>query len=154
MKIIKFYFLLLSFYALQAAAQNYNPKERGNFFVSNYDRSFLNTVSGNWSILQDENGVIYSSNAHDENLEQMGMIEGGHIFSTNHKGDHKKLVGVVIGNKVYATDDYKHYETLVGFIEGDAIYGCNKDGKDPHQVGTTRGGGGACGAAAAYLLLL
>ena len=76
----------------------------------------------------------------------MGMIEGGHIFSTNHKGDHKKLVGVVIGNKVYATDDYKHYETLVGFIEGDAIYGCNKDGKDPHQVGTTRGGGGACGA--------
>ena len=98
-----------------------------------------------------ENGVIYSSNAHDENLEQMGMIEGGHIFSTNHKGDHKKLVGVVIGNKVYATDDYKHYETLVGFIEGDAIYGCNKDGKDPHQVGTTRGGGGDCGAAAGAL---
>ena len=62
MKIIKFYFLLLSFYALQAAAQNYNPKERGNFFVSNYDRSFLNTVSGNWSILQDENGVIYIGN--------------------------------------------------------------------------------------------
>ena len=33
--------------------------ETGNFFVTNYSRSFLNSVSGNWGILQDREGVIY-----------------------------------------------------------------------------------------------
>ena len=45
--------LLLNFFA---AAQKI---ETGNFFVTNYSRSFLNSVTGNWGILQDKEGVIY-----------------------------------------------------------------------------------------------
>ena len=32
--------------------------ETGNFFVTNYSRSFLNSISGNWAVLQDPEGVI------------------------------------------------------------------------------------------------
>jgi ligand-binding sensor domain-containing protein len=39
-----------------------NKIETGNFFVTNYSRSFLNSVSGNWSLLQDTDGVIYIGN--------------------------------------------------------------------------------------------
>ena len=49
-------FLLLNIFA---EAQKI---ETGNFFVTNYSRSFLNTVSGNWSLLQDPEGVIYIGN--------------------------------------------------------------------------------------------
>ena len=42
-----------------------NKIETGNFFVSNYSRSFLNSISGNWSILQDPDGVIYIGNTYD-----------------------------------------------------------------------------------------
>jgi hypothetical protein len=100
--------LLLSFYALQAAAQNYNPKERGNFFVSNYDRSFLNTVSGNWSILQDENGVIYIGNSAEGILTYDGQ-KIRRVFNedgTNTKGtaralfsDSKNLIYAIIANE-------------------------------------------------------
>ena len=38
--------------------------ETGNFFVSNYSRSFLNSISGNWSILQDPDGVMYIGNSY------------------------------------------------------------------------------------------
>jgi hypothetical protein len=44
-----------------AQAQS-NKIETGNFFVTNYSRSFLNSVSGNWSLLQDTDGVIYIGN--------------------------------------------------------------------------------------------
>lgn len=47
-----------------AQAQN-NKIETGNFFVTNYSRSFLNSISGNWSILQDPEGVIYIGNTFD-----------------------------------------------------------------------------------------
>jgi hypothetical protein len=47
-----------------AQAQN-NKIETGNFFVTNYSRSFLNSISGNWSILQDPDGVIYIGNTYD-----------------------------------------------------------------------------------------
>jgi ligand-binding sensor domain-containing protein len=52
---------LLLFINFLAQAQN-NKIETGNFFVSNYSRSFLNSISGNWSILQDPEGVIYIGN--------------------------------------------------------------------------------------------
>ncbi len=55
------FFLLLNFLA---QAQN-NKIETGNFFVTNYSRSFLNSISGNWSILQDPDGVIYIGNTYD-----------------------------------------------------------------------------------------
>ena len=113
MKIIKFYFLLLSFYALQAAAQNYNPKERGNFFVSNYDRSFLNTVSGNWSILQDENGVIYIGNSAEGILTYDGQ-KIRRVF--NEDGTHTKGIARAIfsdsKNLIYAiiADEFGYVE--------------------------------------------
>ena len=39
--------------------------ETGNFFVSNYSRSFLNSISGNWALLQDPDGVIYIANTYN-----------------------------------------------------------------------------------------
>ena len=39
--------------------------ETGNFFVSNYSRSFLNSISGNWALLQDPEGVIYIGNTYE-----------------------------------------------------------------------------------------
>jgi multidrug efflux pump subunit AcrB len=37
--------------------------ETGNFFVTNYTRSYLNSITGNWTILQDPDGVIYIGNS-------------------------------------------------------------------------------------------
>ncbi len=51
--------LLFNFFA---AAQKI---ETGNFFVTNYSRSFLNTVSGNWGLLLDPDGVIYIGNTYE-----------------------------------------------------------------------------------------
>jgi ligand-binding sensor domain-containing protein len=36
--------------------------ETGNLFVTNYNRSFLNTDFSNWSIVQDSEGIIYYGN--------------------------------------------------------------------------------------------
>jgi hypothetical protein len=36
--------------------------ETGDFFISNYNRSFLNTDFSNWSIVQDSEGIIYYGN--------------------------------------------------------------------------------------------
>jgi Stage II sporulation protein E (SpoIIE)/Y_Y_Y domain len=55
---------LLLFINFLAQAQN-NKIETGNFFVTNYSRSFLNSISGNWSIIQDPEGVIYIGNTFD-----------------------------------------------------------------------------------------
>lgn len=37
--------------------------EKGDFFISNYSRSFLNTDYLNWSIVQDSEGIIYYGNS-------------------------------------------------------------------------------------------
>ena len=55
---------LLLFINFLGLAQN-NKIETGNFFVTNYSRSFLNSISGNWSIIQDPEGVIYIGNTFD-----------------------------------------------------------------------------------------
>jgi hypothetical protein len=39
--------------------------ETGNFFVTNYSRSYLNSISGNWALLQDPDGVIYIANTYN-----------------------------------------------------------------------------------------
>lgn len=39
--------------------------ETGNFFVTNYSRSFLNSISGHWALLQDPDGVIYIANTYN-----------------------------------------------------------------------------------------
>lgn len=52
-------FLLLT---IQGSSQMYNPKERGNYFVTNYERSFLEGSAVNWSIYQDKIGVVYIGN--------------------------------------------------------------------------------------------
>ena len=55
---------LLLFINFLGLAQN-KKIETGNFFVTNYSRSFLNSISGNWSIIQDPEGVIYIGNTFD-----------------------------------------------------------------------------------------
>jgi len=55
---------LLLFINFLAQAQS-NKIETGNFFVTNYSRSYLNSITGNWSILQDPDGVIYIGNTFD-----------------------------------------------------------------------------------------
>ena len=59
-----------------------NKIETGNFFVSNYSRSFLNSISGNWSILQDPDGVIYIGNTYDGILiydgQKIRRVNDGH----------------------------------------------------------------------------
>ena len=55
------FILLINFFA---TAQK-RKIETGNFFTTNYSRSFLNSISGNWSILQDPEGVIYIGNTYD-----------------------------------------------------------------------------------------
>ena len=56
---IGIFFILLCF-NFSAAGQR--KIETGDFFISNYNRSFLNTYSYNWSILQDSEGIIYYGN--------------------------------------------------------------------------------------------
>ena len=53
---------LLLFINFLAQAQS-NKIETGNFFVTNYSRSYLNSITGNWTILQDPEGVIYIGNS-------------------------------------------------------------------------------------------
>ena len=48
----------------QTPSASFN-QELGNFFVSNYSRAFLNTISGNWAVLQDPDGVIYLANSYN-----------------------------------------------------------------------------------------
>ena len=94
--------LLFNFFA---AAQKI---ETGNFFVTNYSRSFLNTVSGNWAILQDPDGVIYIGNTYDgillydgqkirrvlnkEGLPKMGLTRSLLM-------DSEKTIYTIIGNE-------------------------------------------------------
>jgi len=63
MTIRKLILAFILFCSFRAAAQQAKPNELGNFFVTNYSRSFLNSVTGNWSVLQDHNGVIFIANA-------------------------------------------------------------------------------------------
>lgn len=68
------------------AKSQQNKIETGNFFVSNYSRSFLNSISGNWSLLQDPDGVIYIGNTYDGIL----IYDGQKIRRVNdEKGDPK-----------------------------------------------------------------
>ena len=53
---------LILFINFLAQAQS-NKIETGNFFVTNYSRSYLNSITGNWTILQDPEGVIYIGNS-------------------------------------------------------------------------------------------
>ena len=53
---------LLLFVNFLSQAQS-NKIETGNFFVTNYSRSYLNSITGNWTILQDPEGVIYIGNS-------------------------------------------------------------------------------------------
>lgn len=89
-------------------SQKYNPNERGNFFVSNYERSFLNTISGNWAVLQDQHGVIYIGNSADGILTYDGQ-KVRHVLNENNipaKGlgrsiiiDSKNYIYAIIGEE-------------------------------------------------------
>ena len=63
---LKFIFLLICLFQfntiVNAQAQK-NNDEAGNFFISNYSRSFLKTNYLNWAVLQDPEGIIYFANS-------------------------------------------------------------------------------------------
>ena len=65
MKKLKIILLFFTFFTIRGVSQQVKPMELGNFFVTNYSRSFLNSISGNWSLLQDQDGVIYIGNTYD-----------------------------------------------------------------------------------------
>ena len=104
--IFKFTFVLI-FLLLNIFAEA-QKIETGNFFVTNYSRSFLNTVSGNWAILQDPDGVIYIGNTYGgvlvydgqkirrvldkEGLPQMGLTRSLLM-------DAEKTIYTIIGNE-------------------------------------------------------
>jgi ligand-binding sensor domain-containing protein len=103
--IFKFVFTLNCFllFSFIAAAQKI---ETGNFFVTNYSRSFLNTVSGNWSILQDPDGVIYIGNTWDGLL----MYDGQKIRRVLNKKGLPKLGGT----RSLLMDSKKTIYTIIG----------------------------------------
>ena len=62
--VLKFIFLficLLQFNSIVNAQDKKN--EMGDFFISNYSRSFLKTNYLNWAVLQDSEGIIYYGNS-------------------------------------------------------------------------------------------
>ncbi|MEY3738298.1 MAG: hypothetical protein RL544_1076, partial [Bacteroidota bacterium] len=95
--------------------------ETGNFFVSNYSRSFLNSISGNWAILQDPEGVIYIGNTYDgilvydgqkirrvyskDGLPKMGLTRSLIM-------DSKKTIYTIIGTEFGYLEKNKYGESI------------------------------------------
>jgi ligand-binding sensor domain-containing protein len=72
--LLKFIFLficLLQFNSIVNAQDKKN--EMGNFFISNYPRSFLKTNYLNWAVLQDSEGIIYFANSQNGVLTYDGQ---------------------------------------------------------------------------------
>jgi ligand-binding sensor domain-containing protein len=88
-----------------AAAQQ-NKNETGNFFITNYSRSFLNSISGNWSILQDPDGVIYIGNSYDGVL----VYDGQKVRRVNNKAGLPKIGG----GRALAMDSQKTIYAIIG----------------------------------------
>ncbi|MGI9139017.1 MAG: triple tyrosine motif-containing protein, partial [Sediminibacterium sp.] len=100
--VLNFLFLFFGFVTAQKKI------ETGNFFVTNYSRSYLNTVSGNWSLLQDPEGVMYIGNTYDGILvydgqkirrvyNNLGLPKMGSTRSL--LMDSKKNIYTIIGNE-------------------------------------------------------
>ncbi len=80
--------------------------ETGDFFVSNYNRSFLNTKFLNWSIVQDSEGIIYYGNSQkgvqtfDGQKVRPVLDEKGEPTENNGRAlvtDSKKTIYAIIG---------------------------------------------------------
>jgi len=95
---------LMIFHFFAAAQKNKN--ETGNFFISNYSRSFLNSISGNWSILQDPDGVIYVGNSYDGVL----VYDGQKVRRVNNKAGLPKIGG----GRALAMDSQKTIYAIIG----------------------------------------
>ncbi len=64
--------------------------ETGDFFISNYSRSFLNTDYLNWSIVQDSEGIIYYGNS----LKGIQTFDGQKVRPVlDEKGEPKEGLG-------------------------------------------------------------
>jgi hypothetical protein len=112
--------------------------ETGNFFVTNYSRSFLNSVTGNWSILQDPEGVIYIGNTFDGIL----VYDGQKIRRVFDKDGLPKMGGT----RSLIMDSKKTIYTVLGgefgYLEknkyGECIFNCLSDKLSKRdQVNTT-----------------
>jgi hypothetical protein len=80
--------------------------ETGDFFISNYNRSFLNTDYLNWSIVQDSEGIIYYGNSlqgvqtFDGQKVRPALDEKGKPTQGNARAmvlDSKKTIYAIIG---------------------------------------------------------
>jgi hypothetical protein len=80
--------LILLFFNFSAAGQR--KIETGDFFISNYNRSFLNTDFVNWSVMQDSEGIIYYGN----NQKGMQTFDGQKVRPVlDEKGEPTKGLG-------------------------------------------------------------
>ena len=96
---------LLLFINFLAQAQS-NKIETGNFFVTNYSRSYLNSITGNWTILQDPEGVIYIGNTFNGIL----VYDGQKIRRVNDKNGLPKMGGT----RSLVIDSKKTIYTILG----------------------------------------
>ena len=111
---------LLLFVNFLTLAQN-NKIETGNFFVTNYSRSFLNSISGHWAVLQGSDGVIYIANTYNGVSTYDGQ-KIRRVFDTNGNPklglaralvmDSKNLIYTIIGGEFGYIENNKFGESI------------------------------------------
>lgn len=112
--------------------------ETGNFFVSNYSRSFLNSISGHWALLQDPEGVIYIANTYNgvstydgQKIRRVYDIEGRPKLGLARAlvMDSKHIIYTIIGGEFGYIDKNKFGESI--------FYSLSKSLASKDQVNTT-----------------
>ena len=84
--------------------------ETGDFFISNYSRSFLNTNYLNWSIVQDSEGIIYYGNS----LKGIQTFDGQKVRPVlDEKGEPTEGLG-----RSLVTDSKKTIYAIIGACFG------------------------------------
>ena len=112
--------------------------ETGNFFVSNYSRSFLNSISGNWALLQDPEGVIYIANTYNgvstydgQKIRRVYDIEGRPKLGLARAlvMDSKHIIYTIIGGEFGYIEKNKFGESI--------FYSLSKSLASKDQINTT-----------------
>ncbi len=111
------------FYSLIVNSQMYNPNEKGNFFISNYSRSFLNADWNNWGVFQDKDGIIYISSS-DKGVIIYDGQSIKRVLDVNgvpKVGLTRELV-IDSKNTIYATIGQDNFGYIEKNIYGESIY--------------------------------
>ena len=111
------------FYSLIANSQMYNPNEKGNFFISNYSRSFLNADWNNWGVIQDKDGIIYISSSDKGVIIYDGQsIKRVLDVNGNPKVGLTREMVIDSKNTMYATIGQNNFGYIEKNIYGESIY--------------------------------